>query len=119
MDNFKFKQIIKTPFQKSLEREYINYIILMIYLNKWIKNQLIQPHQQVFDLINLIEKNKQKLNQKIKTKKIKTKDENFLKENNFLENKLFVFLNNNNITLNNKISEILEKLEKKLIKFKK
>lgn len=118
MDNFESKQPIENSIKKSLEKEYIDYAILTIYLNKWIKNKIIESNEKVINLINLIEKNKKELNQKTKSEELKTKNENFLKENDFVEKKLFIFLNNNNITLNDEISKILETANKKIVEIK-
>lgn len=119
MNNFEFKNQIKDPSKKSLEKECIDYSILIIYLNKWIdRRKVINLNQKIIDLIKIIEKTKKDLEQKIKSKQYKIKDENFLKEINFLEKKIFIFLEKNNITLNNNISELIEKAKQKIIEIK-
>lgn len=92
MNNFEFKKQIEEVSKKSLEKDYVDYSILVIYLKKWIdKRKIINSNQKIIDLIKIIEKNKKDLEQKIKSKQNKTRYENFLKEINFLEKKYLFF----------------------------
>ncbi|MEM3394281.1 MAG: hypothetical protein QXY79_04470 [Candidatus Methanomethylicia archaeon] len=119
MNNFEFKKQIEEVSKKSLEKDYVDYSILVIYLKKWIdKRKIINSNQKIIDLIKIIEKNKKDLEQKIKSKQNKTRYENFLKEINFLEKKIFIFLEKNNITLDNNILELIETAKQKIIELK-
>jgi hypothetical protein len=111
MDKSSFEKNIINPSKQSLKIENLNNFILLTYLKKWIKNNKIQTNQKIIDLINYIEKNKQDFKNKKSIKNFEM--ENQFKETNFLEKKLFQFLKNNYLTLNDDINKLLESIDKK------
>ncbi|MCS6789211.1 MAG: hypothetical protein NZ484_01420 [Patescibacteria group bacterium] len=118
MNNFEFKNQIENIVKPSLEQEYLDIAILIIYLNKWINKNMITENQKIIDLIKLIENNQKDFKNKEKLKNIKTKDENLFKQINFFEKKLFKFLEKNHLSLENKISELLKTAKNNLAELK-